>query len=96
MVTDIAAFGEGCAALLSGKLKAAALAPLEPELKVSLEVSDSGGHVRAEVEITPDHLRQSHRFEFEVDQSYLPGIITQCSKIEQEYPVRGQQHRDGV
>lgn len=96
MVTDVKRFGDGCAAMLAGETKSAVLAPCEPELKVSLEASDSVGHIRAQVEITPDHLAQSHRFEFEVDQSYLPGIIRQCSEIVQEYPIRGQQERDVV
>ena len=96
MVTDIAGFGDGCAAMLSGEIKSADLAPFEPELKVSLEASDGHGHFRAKVEITPDYLLQAHRFEFEVDQSYLPGIIQQCSEIVQEYPIRGQQDREGV
>lgn len=96
MVTDIAGFGDRCAAILRGEVKSAALDPFEPELKVCLEASDSLGHIRAQVEITPDHLLQSHRFEFEVDQSYLPGIIKQCSEIVQKYPIRGQQERGGV
>jgi len=91
MVTDIAAFGHGCAAMHSGEAKSADLAPLEPELKVSLEASDNVGHIRMQVKITPDHLQQSHRFEFELDQSYLPGIIKKCSEIVQNYPIRGQQ-----
>ena len=96
MVTDIAGFGDGCAAMLSGEIKSAALDPFEPELRMSLEASDGLGHIRAQVEITPDHLQQAHRFEFEVDQSYLPGIIRQCSEIVQEYPIRGQHDRQGV
>ena len=96
MVTDIAGFGDRCAALLSGDKASAALDPLEPELKLSLEAVDRLGHVRAQVEITPDHLLQAHRFEFEMDQSYLPGIIRQCSEIVQKYPIRGQQDRTGV
>lgn len=96
MVTDIAGFGEGCAAMLGGKKNSATLAPFEPELKVSLETSDGVGHIRMLVEITPDHLRQSHRMEFEVDQSYLPGIIQQCSRIVEEYPIRGQHGREGI
>jgi len=89
MVTDIAGFGDQCAAMLSGDSKSADLDPLEPELKVSLEAAGRLGHVRAQVEITPDHLAQAHRFEFEVDQSYLPGIIQQCLAIAQEFPIRG-------
>ena len=90
MVTDIAGFGDQCAAMLRGTSNTAALDPLEPELKVSLQALDRLGHVRAKVEITPDHLVQSHQMEFEIDQSYLPGIIKQCLAIVQEYPIRGQ------
>jgi len=96
MVTDIAGFGDESAAMHKGDSKSAAMYPLEPELKVSLEAADCVGHVRVLVEVTPDHLAQSHRFEFEIDQSYLPDIIQQCSAIVQEYPVRGQQDRKGV
>lgn len=95
-VTDIAGLGNECNAMLCGKTKSAALAPFEPNFKLSLEATDSLGHIRALVEITPDHLSQSHRFEFEVDQTYLPGIIKQCSEIVQEYPIRGKQGRDSV
>jgi len=90
MVTDIARFGGQCAAMVRGSSSSAALDPLEPELRVSLETSDRLGHVRAQVEITPDHLSQSHRIGFEVDQSSLPDIIKQCSAIVQEYPIRSR------
>ena len=96
MVTDIAGFGNQCAAMLAGDGKSAVLDPFEPELRVSLETADPLGHVRGQVEITPDHLTQTHRFEFEVDQSYLPGIIEQCSAIVREYPIRGTRDRKGV
>lgn len=89
MVTDIARFGNQCAAMLAGDSKSATLASFEPELSVSLEIADRVGHLRAQVEITPDHLVQAHLFEFELDQSYLPGIIQQCSAIVREYPIRG-------
>lgn len=88
MVADIADFGDQCAAMLRGDSKSAVLEPLEPELKVSLESGDRLGHVRAQVEITPDHMAQEHCFEFEVDQSYLPAIIQQCSALVKEYPIR--------
>ena len=96
MVTDIAGFGDQCVAMLAGDSKSAALDPLEPEVKVSLEAADRLGHIRAQVEITPDHLAQAHRFDFEVDQSYLPGIIQQCTAIVKEYAIRGQRDRKDV
>jgi len=33
---------------------------------------------------------EQHRFDFEIDQSYLPEIVRQCSAIVQEYRVRGR------
>jgi hypothetical protein len=93
LVTDIAQFANQCAAILRGDTRLAAIAPLEPELKISLEVADRLGHIRAQVEITPEYLVQAHWFEFEIDQSYLSGIIQQCSAILQEYPIRGSKYR---
>jgi len=90
MVTDIESFAKQCEALLRGRAAAAVLDPLEPELRVVLEAPDSLGHLCARVEITPDHLAQSHSMEFEIDQSYLPGIISECARILQEHPVRGR------
>jgi hypothetical protein len=89
MITDIRNFAEQCAAMYDRSSGSAVLDPLEPELKISLEVADALGHIRAQVDITPDHLMQSHWMEFELDQSYLPDIIKQCVAIGQEYPVRG-------
>ena len=96
MVLDVVGFGDQCDAMLRGGSTSAALDPLEPELAVSLEVADCLGHVRVQVEITPDHLAQSHKMEFDLDQSYLPDIIKQCSAIVREYPIRGLQARKGV
>jgi hypothetical protein len=89
MVTDIAGFGKQCDAMLRGDSRSAVLDPYEPELRVSLEVADRLGHIHVQVEITAEHLTQSHKFEFDVDQSYLPDIIKECSAIVQEYPIRG-------
>jgi hypothetical protein len=96
MVTDIDRFGHQCAAMLRGDSSSAVLDPFEPELKVSLEAADRVGHIRAQVEITPDHLAQYHKMQFEVDQSYLGRIIHQCSAIMKEYPIRGDKDRRGV
>jgi len=41
------------------------------------------------VEITPDHLTQRHRFEFTLDQSYLPPFIGQLRALAGRFPVRG-------
>lgn len=88
MTTDIERFKSECKNLLEGRAAAATLDPLEPELRVTLKASDSVGHIDAQIEITPDHLTQAHTMGFEIDQSYLPRIITECSMILEEYPVR--------
>jgi hypothetical protein len=89
MVTDIVGFGGQCGTMLRGDSVSAMLDPCEPELRLLLEVVDRLGHIRVQVELTPDYMAQSHKMEFDIDQSYLPGIIKQCRAIEREYPIRG-------
>ncbi|MFN8220483.1 MAG: hypothetical protein U0S12_10195 [Fimbriimonadales bacterium] len=93
LVQDVAKFVAECEAIYRGEAPSATLEPAEPELKVVLEVSDGPGHFRVRVEITPDPLRQAHCFEFEIDQSDLPGIVAQGLTILREYPVRGAKGR---
>jgi hypothetical protein len=90
MVVDIMQFDEECKRLLNGETSTANLQPQEPELSLKLESTDCLGHLRVQVRITPDHLRESHTMEFEIDQSYLSGIIDQCVLIERGYPMRGE------
>lgn len=61
---------------------------LEPELAVEL-IAVTGGHIRVAIDITPDHLNESHRFLSEFDQTYLPPIIAQCQAILEGFPLRG-------
>ena len=96
MVTDIAEFGDQCKAMHEGDTKSAKLDPLEPELSLSLEGVDLAGHITATVEITADHLSQYHKMEFEIDQSYLPDIVSQCATILREYPIRGRNEGQGT
>jgi len=64
----------------------AELSGYEPNLKLTLRAT-SLGRVTGEVEMTPDHLSQYHRFELGVDQSYLPALIASCDAILDEFPV---------
>lgn len=97
MVTDLASFETQCHAMFRGDAGSAVLDPLEPELCVSLESTDHLGHIRARVAIWPDHLARFHKMEFAIDQSYLLGIIKQCSAILQEYPILGDRDcREGA
>ena len=85
---DVEWFRRSCLALQLAEATAAALDPFEPELRIIIEAADRMGHLSVRVQITPDHLSQSHAFEFEIDQSYLPQIIDQCTRILKEYPIR--------
>jgi hypothetical protein len=85
---DIERFGRQCEANLAGETTEAGLVPNEPELCVTIQRADRRGHFWLEVSITSDHLAQTHKMGFEIDQSYLPGIIRACSRILDEYPVR--------
>ena len=76
---------ERIGATLAGE---AALSSYEPDLKATLKVQ-SLGHIQLEVEITPDHLNQFHRFTMDLDQSYLPPLIDACDRILEEFPVLG-------
>ena len=75
-------------AIHEGRGVTARLEPREPELRATLEILGRRGHLRARVEISPDHLAQKHRMDFEVDQSYLPEMVRQCFVIVQRYPTR--------
>lgn len=76
---------------LSGK---ADLVSLEPELVVELEMV-SPGKISMWVEITPDHITQEHKFQFEIDQSYLAGLMESCRRVLSKYPVRGKSDSQG-
>jgi hypothetical protein len=91
MVTDIERFAKQCEGLYAGASASAILESFEPELRILLERTDRLGHLRAKVDITADHLAQSHRFEFDIDQSYLPGIVDDCAAIIRAYPIRGRE-----
>ena len=85
---DISGFGRRCRALHDGMLATATLEPYEPALRIDLRRVDRLGHFVAQVDITPDHLAQSHRFEFELDQTDLPGLARGCSAIVARLPRR--------
>ncbi len=90
MVSDIARWATQCKTLYQTGQGEAVLQPCEPNLLVTLRSSDQIGHILMRVEITPDHMTQEHRIDFEIDQSYLPSLITQCRAIVAEYPILGE------
>ncbi len=61
---------------------------MEPELSIKMKAC-SLGHMKMEVEITPNHLEQEHKYYFEIDQTYLAKLIKQCDSVLKAYPIRG-------
>ena len=60
---------------------------IEPNVSVKLKITKLG-QIDMWVYITPDHLYQEHCFKFEIDQSYLPGLIKDLKTIFRSYPTR--------
>jgi hypothetical protein len=60
---------------------------IEPNLSVGLK-ANSLGHIAMEVSITPDHMTQRHRFEYQIDQSYLPALVRQLKAILETHPTK--------
>lgn len=89
MVTDLKRFGLECQQMFDGNTDRATLDSYEPELRVTLLRSDRHGHIRANVEMTPEHLSQTHHMRFEIDQTYLPAYAERCAAVVHSYPVRG-------
>jgi hypothetical protein len=88
MTLDIDRWRRECDVLHDRMEGEAALRSYDPNLFVTIRPSDALGHLSLRVEITQEHLEQQHMFEFKIDQSFLPGIVSQCRAILQEYPIR--------
>jgi hypothetical protein len=71
---------------LTGKIE---IECIEPYLSIKFE-AEKLGHIDMIVDITPDHLLQQHSFIFEIDQSYLPKLISNCSTVLERYPIIGK------
>jgi hypothetical protein len=85
--TSLARWAAECEALhatLSGR---AELRSLEPNLRAVIEPEGRSGQLVFAVFITPDHMTQEHRFEFGIDQSYLPQLLKDLRVILAAYPV---------
>jgi hypothetical protein len=65
----------------------ASLSCIAPNLNIQL-TGNSLGHIQCIVAITADHLSQSHKFTFDVDQTYVDPIIDSVASILKRYPVR--------
>jgi hypothetical protein len=88
-VSELAHFLRGVEAIHTSLQGQATLSCMEPALAVTL-ITERLGHITMVVDITPDHLSQTHRFTFTIDQSYVPPVIDSCQTILRQYPVKGQ------
>ena len=84
---ELSTFEEQLALLYRDLRGTANLSCLEPNLS-ALVRCDSLGHLEVVIEATPDHLQQSHRFIFSVDQSYLKSTLRDLRRALQIYPVK--------
>lgn len=66
----------------------ATLECMEPTLNCRVSCKPRG-HIEVTVNLTPDHLSQSHQVHFEIDQSYLGTLLQDCSRLLTRFPVRG-------
>ena len=89
MTTDLERWANQCESLYQSLNGEAVLYSYEPELRVTINSTDTIGHLRMHVEITPNHMNQRHAFDLELDQSYLPQLISNCRKVVAAYPIRG-------
>ena len=72
----------------------AELSSVEPELNLTLKYADSLGHIKGDLAITGDQLRERHSFTLSLDQTHLLEIVKQLQAIMLEFPVRGARARD--
>lgn len=84
---ELAGLLSGCERMYSSLSGKAELQCIEPYLAVELSAS-TNGNIDVKLSITPDHFRETHEYEDEIDQSYLPGIINSCRAILEKFPVR--------
>jgi hypothetical protein len=89
---DVELFRNGIAAMYSTLSGEAVLTGLEPEISVTLKMCGRG-QVEGQIEITPDHINQQHRFTVEADQTYLPELMRACDSILNAFPVKNASNR---
>ncbi|WP_426116787.1 WapI family immunity protein [Massilia sp. PWRC2] len=92
-VDELAGLLRGCEqmhATLSGK---AALQCMEPYLAVELAAA-TNGHIGVKLSITADNMTETHEYEDEIDQSYLPSIISSCQAILARFPLCDPKRKD--
>lgn len=88
-LSEISELLSGVEGLYNGSNSEVRMACIEPYLAVTFK-AETLGHIKMSVDITPDHLSQKHNFVFEIDQSYLPQLISECKTVLKEWPLIGK------
>jgi len=88
-LSDISRFLAELKTLSAELVGTASLSPLEPNLKVALS-GNGRGQIQCVIQVTPEHLAESHEFRDGFDQTFLPTIIGACGSILEQYPIRGR------
>jgi len=86
---EIAGLKGGCEVLSQTLAGSAVLDCMEPGLRVEL-VARTLGHVAVKIQMTPDHMTESHCFKSEMDQTYLPSIVKACRMLLERFPIVDQ------
>lgn len=87
-VDELESFVDQLEVALRGLRGSAELICMEPNLGVKVEIGTRGDAV-ATIELTPNLVNQSHRFVFDIDQSYLNETLAGCRRIMSRFPIRG-------
>lgn len=85
---ELAAFSKQLAGIQKDLIGEAELECMEPNLNIKVQCK-ALGHLDVVISITPDNLTQSHVFTFEVDQSYLTSVLSDCKRILKAFPIVG-------
>jgi hypothetical protein len=87
-LSEIQLFFDDSEKALQGLVQTIELPTVEPILRLTMEL-DMLGHIKGTLNITPDSMSEEHTYTLDMDQSYLPGWISQCKAILAEYPITG-------
>ena len=87
-IDELAGFAEQLERVDAELRGEASLNCLEPTLRLNVRC-ELTGHVEVVVELTADHMAQSHSVRFGLDQTYLKAALRDCRSILQRFPIRG-------
>jgi hypothetical protein len=82
---------EGCKRMYGALAGGVVLETTEPNFRLKLAIN-ARGQLTVGVDLTGDHLAQSHHFDFALDQSYLPAFIEGGEDVLRRFPIRGSRN----